>query len=72
MKVGKDGYAYVVGPQGRLVAHPDIWLVLRGTDMKRLPQVAAGSPRPAPTTARVDATNLPGVSCSPPTPRSRH
>ena len=24
IKVGKDGYAYVVGPQGRLIAHPDI------------------------------------------------
>ena len=51
IKVGKDGYAYVVDRQGRLVAHPDISLVLRGTDMKRLPQVAAalgraGAPAP--------------------------
>ena len=36
IKVGKDGYAYVVDRQGRLVAHPDISLVLRGTDMSRL------------------------------------
>ena len=46
IKVGKDGYAYVVDPQGRLVAHPDISLVLRGTDMQRLPQVAAALAAP--------------------------
>ncbi len=41
IKVGERGYAYVVGEQGRLVAHPDISLVLRNTDMTRLPQVQA-------------------------------
>jgi signal transduction histidine kinase len=40
IKVGHDGYAYVVDTQGRLLAHPDISLVLRGTDMNKLPQVA--------------------------------
>ncbi|MEI6201758.1 MAG: ATP-binding protein [Enhydrobacter sp.] len=40
IKAGKDGYAYVVDSQGRLIAHPDISLVLRGTDMNRLAQVA--------------------------------
>jgi len=40
IKVGKEGYAYVVGPAGRLIAHPDISLVLRNTDLSRLPQVA--------------------------------
>ena len=40
IKVGHDGYAYVVDTQGRLLAHPDISLVLRGTDMNRLAQVA--------------------------------
>jgi GAF domain-containing protein len=43
IKVGERGYAYVVGAQGRLVAHPDISLVLRNTDMMRLSQVQAAS-----------------------------
>jgi signal transduction histidine kinase len=41
IKVGEHGHAYVVGAQGRLIAHPDISLVLRNTDMSRLPQVQA-------------------------------
>ena len=41
IKVGKRGHAYVVGAQGRLIAHPDISLVLRNTDMSNLSQVAA-------------------------------
>jgi signal transduction histidine kinase len=41
IKVGKRGKAYVVDAQGRLIAHPDISLVLRKTDMTRLAQVRA-------------------------------
>jgi signal transduction histidine kinase len=41
IKVGEQGHAYVVGSQGRLIAHPDISLVLRNTDMSRLVQVHA-------------------------------
>jgi PAS domain S-box-containing protein len=41
IKVGKRGDAYVVDRQGRLIAHPDISLVLRKTDMTRLAQVRA-------------------------------
>src|SRR5258708_17137455 len=41
IKVGERGHAYVVGAQGRLIAHPDISLVLRNTDMSRLQQVQA-------------------------------
>ncbi|HYI31729.1 MAG TPA: ATP-binding protein [Bradyrhizobium sp.] len=45
IKVGERGSAYVVGAQGRLIAHPDISLVLRNTDMSKLAQVqAAGAP----------------------------
>ena len=41
IRVGKEGYAYVVDAEGRLVAHPDLALVLRKTDLASLPQVAA-------------------------------
>jgi len=41
IKVGERGHAYVVGAQGRLIAHPDISLVLRNTDMSKLQQVQA-------------------------------
>jgi len=39
IKVGERGRAYVVDASGRLIAHPDISLVLRNTDMSHLPQV---------------------------------
>src|ERR1700730_16144455 len=50
LKIGQGGYAYVVDRDGRLIAHPDISLVLRNTDLANLPQVAA---------ARTEAPSLP-------------
>src|SRR5438105_13361764 len=41
IKVGNRGQAYVVDAKGRLIAHPDISLVLRNTDLSRLAQVQA-------------------------------
>jgi signal transduction histidine kinase len=39
LKVGEGGRAYVVDAQSRLIAHPDISLVLQKTDVSGLPQV---------------------------------
>jgi signal transduction histidine kinase len=41
IKVGQRGQAFVVDARGRLIAHPDISLVLRNTDLSGLPQVRA-------------------------------
>ncbi len=62
IKIGQDGYAYVVDRQGRLVAHPDISLVLRGTDMSRLAQVEEALKNHGADEAPVDARNRNGVS----------
>ena len=40
LKIGQGGYAYVVDARGKLIAHPDISLVLRDTDFRHLPHVA--------------------------------
>ena len=39
IKVGNKGQAFVIDGRGRLIAHPDISLVLRNTDMFRLDYV---------------------------------
>src|SRR5258708_8595750 len=60
-KVGERGHAYVVGAQGRLVAHADISLVLRNTDMSKLAQVqAAMSGNPDSVDPRQGALNIQG------------
>ncbi len=46
LKVGKGGNAYVVDERGRLIAHPDISLVLQKTDLSALPQVRAAAANP--------------------------
>ncbi len=48
IKVGQNGHAYVINAEGRLVAHPDISLVLRNTDFSNLPQVQAARKTPTP------------------------
>jgi len=45
--VGRRGQAYVVDAQGRLIAHPDISLVLRNTDLSELAQVQAARAAPS-------------------------
>src|SRR5258708_11202862 len=76
IKVGERGHAYVVGAQGRLIAHPDISLVLRNTDMSKLVQVqAALSDQPAlaeqaalAAQAAQAAQGAPGARALPPPP----
>ena len=41
IRIGKFGHAYVVDAGGQLIAHPDISLVLKKTDLANLPQVRA-------------------------------
>jgi signal transduction histidine kinase len=41
IRIGKFGYAYVVDAGGYLIAHPDISLVLKKTDLSGLPQIRA-------------------------------
>lgn len=37
IRIGKAGYAYVVEPKGTLIAHPNISMVLRKTNLSRVP-----------------------------------
>ena len=46
IKIGQAGYAYVVDATGRLIAHPDISLVLQQTDLSAL-AAGAGARAPA-------------------------
>ena len=41
IRIGASGLAYVIDATGTLIAHPDISLVLKKTDLRALPQVAA-------------------------------
>jgi HAMP domain-containing protein len=62
IKVGERGHAFVVDAQGRLIAHPDISLVLRNTDMSRLAQVRAarGGASGSPSEAVQESENIEG------------
>jgi signal transduction histidine kinase len=60
IKVGEHGHAYVVGAQGRLIAHPDISLVLRNTDMSKLLQVQAAQSGNADLESLQGAKNIQG------------
>jgi signal transduction histidine kinase len=41
IEVGRSGYAYVTDSTGRLIAHPDLKLVLQNSDFSQLAQIGA-------------------------------
>jgi signal transduction histidine kinase len=49
IRIGKFGHAYVVDAGGHLIAHPDISLVLKKTDLSALPQIRAARATPSAT-----------------------
>ncbi|HXI08008.1 MAG TPA: GAF domain-containing protein [Bradyrhizobium sp.] len=65
IKVGEHGLAYVVGSQGRLIAHPDISLVLRNTDMSKLVQVRAALEEQAAIARRQEETEAAARQAAP-------
>ena len=63
IKIGERGYAFIVDAKGNLVAHPDMSLVLRETNLSRLPQVAAAlSGTTGKDATATDAVGLDGTS----------
>ena len=61
IRVGDKGYAFVVDGKGRLIAHPDLSLVLRDTDFSQLPQVRQALEADAPAEPGAALTPAPSV-----------
>jgi signal transduction histidine kinase len=55
IRVGEKGYAFVVDRAGRLIAHPDLSLVLRDVNLANMPQVAQALSHPSEPASIQDA-----------------
>ncbi|MGH8674371.1 MAG: GAF domain-containing protein, partial [Burkholderiales bacterium] len=62
IKIGKKGKAYVVDGSGHLVADPDIGLVLRKTDLSKLPQIQLALKKDSEESLVLVAQDLSGAS----------
>jgi signal transduction histidine kinase/DNA-binding NarL/FixJ family response regulator len=60
IKVGASGKAYVTDGRGRLIAHPDLWPVLRNTDLAGAAQVRSALSGAAPGESGEVADDLAG------------
>ena len=61
IQIGKAGHAYVVDVTGQLIAHPDISLVLKRTDLSALAAVKAARAR-AGRSSQGERPSSPGIS----------